>query len=143
MSTGALVAILWVWFLASLALVAVVVATKVGWLTDSSLSDDEVAERFARRHALGVWIALLPGFGFFAAIYLLTRSDSTFSWVYAATAAICFLSLFLYVAVLYRCPRCGAHPSSSVGGTTGLLFFPKKCPRCRAPLLPRHRWAQD
>jgi hypothetical protein len=55
----------------------------------------------------------------------------------------CIAIALAYVRFVYRCPRCGTVPSSGVAGTTGILLFPRKCQKCDAPLLPRHRWAQD
>lgn len=140
---GTSLALIWAWFIACCALVGIVVALKNGWLADPALSNDETSRRFAKRHALGIWLGVLPGIGFFASIWLGVKLKQGAGHLSFVVGVLCFFCLFLYVLVLYRCPRCGTHPSSSIPGTSGLLFFPKKCPRCKAPLVPNHRWAQD
>jgi hypothetical protein len=108
---------------------------------DSSLGDAEASRRFALRHRLGLWFGVLPFLGFFLAGFVFAK----FNGHLGAFAAgwICGLLLLAYVGLMYRCPRCGTVPSSSKPGTTGVLLFPKKCPKCKAPLLPNHRWGQD
>lgn len=108
---------------------------------DSGLDDAETSRRFMRRHSLGSWCGVLPFIGFFVAGFLFSK----FNGHIGAFAAgwICGLLLLAYVGLVYRCPRCGTVPSSSKPGTTGVLLFPKKCPKCKAPLLPHHRWGQD
>lgn len=140
---GTSLALIWAWFIACCALVGIVVALKNGWLADPALSNDETSRRFAKRHALGLWLGVLPGIGFFVSIWLGVRLEQGAGHLSFVLGVLCFFCLFLYVLVLYRCPRCGQHPSSSIPGTSGLLFFPKKCSRCKAPLVPNHRWGQD
>jgi hypothetical protein len=106
---------------------------------DCTLSDEETSRLFARRHGLGLWCGALPFLGFFGAIWLSMDGNP---WAFAC-AWLFGLTAFVYVGLIYRCPRCGTVPSSSTRGTTGVLLFPKKCPKCKAPLLPKHRWAQD
>jgi hypothetical protein len=111
----------------------------VGIGKDDTLSDDEVSRRFAARHRLGLWMALLPFVAFFGTAFISLEGRV---WPVFVGAG-CIAAALAYVGFLYRCPRCGTVPSSSVAGTTGILLFPKKCPKCDVPLLPRHRWAQD
>ena len=108
---------------------------------DSELSDDAAKTQFALRYKLGFWFAVLPAFGFFGSSFLASK----FPWgVYILLFGfLCFLTVFAYVVLLYRCPRCGTVPTSTKSGTTGILLFPKKCSKCKAPLLPDHRWGQD
>jgi hypothetical protein len=108
---------------------------------ESTLSDEETSRRFTRRHGLGLWCAVLPFFGSFAAGWLFIKLDGNL-WAFAC-GWFFIVSALVYVGLIYRCPRCGTVPSSSTPGTTGVLLFPKKCPKCKAPLLPKHRWAQD
>lgn len=108
---------------------------------DGRLGDAETSRRFALRHKLGLWFGLMPFVGFFASGWIFMKFDG--NSVAFGTAWFCGLLLIAYVALIYRCPRCGTVPSSSKRGTTGVLLFPKKCPRCKAPLLPNHRWGQD
>lgn len=108
---------------------------------DSALSEEETSCRFIRRHKLGLWCGVLPLFGFFGAVWLSIKLDGN-PWAFACAWFFFFLA-FVYLGLVYRCPRCGTVPSSSAPGTTGVLLFPKKCPKCKAPLLPKHRWAQD
>jgi hypothetical protein len=108
---------------------------------DGSLSDEEASRRFKRRHGLGLWCGVLPLFGFFAAGLLFIKLDGNL--LAFACGWFLGLTLLVYIGAVYRCPRCGTVPSSSVPGTSGVLLFPKKCPKCKAPLLPNHRWAQD
>ena len=108
---------------------------------DADLSNEETSRRFTKRHALGLWCVVLPFFGFFAAGYGLKQSNGHLGVVFACWA--CFFTMFIYVALVYRCPRCGEVPSSAKRGTSGVLLFPKRCSQCKAPLLPNHRWGQD
>ncbi len=108
---------------------------------DLTISDGEASRRFTKRHALGLWCAVLPFFGFFAAGIGVAKLNGHIGlfvalWVFG-------LLILAYVAFVYRCPRCGKVPHSSQPGTTGVLLFPKRCSNCKAPLLPHHRWAQD
>ena len=141
--SGAFIASIWAWFIACCVLIGILVAVKNGWLADPGLSNDETSKQFGKRHALGLWLGILPGIGFFASTWLGVKLEPRAGHLIFVLGVLCFFCLFLYVLVLYRCPRCGTHPTSSVPGTSGLLFFPKKCPRCKAPLVPNHRWAQD
>jgi hypothetical protein len=108
---------------------------------DTDLSNEETSRRFTKRHALGLWCAVLPFFGFFAAGYGLKQSNGHIAAELALWA--CGLTAFFYIALMYRCPRCGEVPSSAKRGTSGVLLFPKRCSQCKAPLLPNHRWGQD
>lgn len=108
---------------------------------DPSISDDEASRRFAKRHAAGLWCAVLPFVGFFAAGFAVAKLNGhigafVIAWMLG-------LLLLAYVFLVYRCPRCGTVPHSSQPGTMGVLIFPKRCSKCKAPLLPRHRCAQD
>ncbi|MFC5606214.1 hypothetical protein [Variovorax soli] len=113
------------------------------WLTEPTLSDKEAARRFAKRHSLGLWLAVVPGIGFFIAGFLPTKLTASGVPAWIVVGVLCFVPLFFYVTVIFRCPKCGAHPTSSTPGTTGLLILPKRCAKCKAPLLPEHRWGQD
>lgn len=110
---------------------------------DPSLQDSEVASEFGKRHARGLYLAVIPFVGFFGIIVI---SSSVFHRVEPVTfflAWFCMLAAFFYIVFVYRCPRCGTIPTSSKPMTTGVLLFPKKCSKCNAPLLPNHRWGQD
>jgi len=108
---------------------------------DLTISDEEASGRFAKRHALGLWCAVLPFFGFFGA-GIAAEALNEHVAVHVAGWLLGLLML-AYVFLVYRCPRCGMVPRSSQAGATGVLVFPKRCSNCRAPLLPKHRWAQD
>ena len=108
---------------------------------DAGLSNEEASRRFKKRHALLLWCVALPFFGCFAAIYAVVRTNGHIAPQLGFWA--CGLTAFFYIALVYRCPRCGEVPSSSKRGTSGVLLFPKRCSRCKAPLLPNHRWGQD
>jgi len=108
---------------------------------DASLSDEKTTHRFRKRYALGLWMAVLPFFGFFAALLISIRLNGDL--LAFAACWIFGLLLLAYVALIYRCPRCGTVPKSKSPGTTGVLIFPRRCSKCGASLLPNHRWAQD
>lgn len=112
---------------------------------NSSLSDSEVADTFKKRHAKGLYLAVIPFGGFFAMAYVgvLVQNHSVLSIITFAFGWVLGLTIFFYIAILYRCPRCGTVPTSSAKGTTGVLLFPKKCSKCHAPLLPDHKWGQN
>lgn len=107
-----------------------------------SLDDIEVQKNFRKRHAAGFWFGVVPIFTFFlmASWPVLFGEDDIASFV---LGGIAFLIVFLYIYLVYRCPRCGSVPRSSKLGTGGVIPFPKKCWKCHAPLLPNHRWGQD
>lgn len=105
---------------------------------DESLSDELTAFRFRLRWRLGPILFLIPFLIFITSAFYVKKYPvlMQFDWIFIVTA-------FIYGFFIYRCPRCGDHPKSSRVGTTGILFFPKKCAKCKAPLLPDHPWAQD
>lgn len=102
---------------------------------------DEVQRRFERRYALGLWCAVIPFFGFFAAGVAVAKSQGNI--FFFALGWALGLTLLVYVGLVYRCPRCGAVPVSSKTGTSGVLLVPKRCARCKSTLLGERRWAQD
>lgn len=109
---------------------------------NSGLAPEETQWIFRKRHKKG-WLLFLTPFATFAIFVLLQASrliESNFAFV---ITILVFSVMFFYALVYYRCPRCGTTPTSSRPGTTGVLLFPKKCSKCKAPLLPDHRWAQD
>lgn len=112
---------------------------------DKSLSDSQATAIFKNRHAKGWYLAIIPFFGFFLSIYLVAyfKNNPVLSSIGFGLGWIQGLAVYFYVAILYRCPRCGTVPTSSAKGTTGVLLFPKKCSKCHAPLLPEHKWRQD
>ena len=106
------------------------------------LNDAEVANEFCKRHSAGIYFGLLPLFLFFFFIWLATQEILP-QWVCFGMGLMSHVVVFFYVMIYYRCPRCGSTPISSQFGTTGVLLFPKKCAKCKAPLLPDHKLGQD
>ena len=139
MSNGQLLGVLWLWIIWSGVMVGVVVAAHRGWMIRPELSDAAVPQEFSKRYALGLWLGLLPAIGFFAGIYLGINVSEGAPYFFAL-AVVCFHCLFFYVAVLYRCPRCGTIPTSTIPGTTGIPFRPQRCNKCRGELLSVDRW---
>lgn len=109
---------------------------------DETLTAEKTAAIFKKRYRLGFWCALVPFCGVWPIPFLVIKHKS-FELILAMVFLIFVLTIFAYVHFIYRCPRCGTVPKSSEIGTTGILFVPKKCNRCQAPLLPNHRWGQD
>jgi DNA-directed RNA polymerase subunit RPC12/RpoP len=109
---------------------------------NSRMSSDETQIEFARRYKSGLFFFLIP-FAIFAALITLPQVQGLSEEAVVFLAFCAFFVMFFYALVYYRCPRCGTTPTSSQPGTTGVLLFPKKCSKCKAPLLPDHRWAQD
>jgi hypothetical protein len=102
------------------------------------LSNEEVHKEFHHRWKLGLMLFVFP--------FIMSFGVALFGGkhTYASVLVGIFnLTAFTYGFFIYRCPRCGDHPKSSRVGTTGILFFPKKCAKCKAPLLPDHPWGQD
>jgi hypothetical protein len=112
------------------------------FISNSSLTDAEVADEFRIRHRRGLFFAVLPFCMVLLIAYLLYVDKEQYEWLVPMTG-VGLLIVFLYAMIYYRCPRCGATPISSQFGTTGVLLFPKKCAKCKAPLLPDHKWGQD
>jgi hypothetical protein len=113
------------------------------WIKGNSrLTPEETQWAFKNRRKKG-WLLFLAPFVTFSILVLLQASrfiESNFAFV---ITIFVFFVMFFYALVYYRCPRCGTTPTSSRPGTTGVLLFPKRCSKCKAPLLPDHRWAQD
>lgn len=107
---------------------------------DEHLAGDEVQRRFRKRYSLGLWCAVLPCVGFFAAGIAAAKFQN---------AAFVIVGFFLglvvlgYVAFVYRCPKCGAVPVSPKAGTTGVLVAPRACSSCGALLLEGQKWTQS
>lgn len=142
-SDGLMLGAIWLWFAWCCGLVGIVVAAKRGWMTQPTLPASAIADRFALRYKLGLWFGVVPFLGFIGATALLYLFPSSATPFYMAGAVLCFHCVFLYVAVLYRCPRCGTQPTSSTPGTTGILLRPKRCAKCGATLLASGRRRQD
>ncbi len=109
---------------------------------NSRMSSSEAQVEFGKRYKSGLFFFLIP-FAIFAALITLPQVSGLSEETVVLLAFCAFFVLFFYALVYYRCPRCGSTPTSSRPGTTGVLLFPKKCSKCKAPLLPDHRWAQD
>jgi len=107
---------------------------------DSTLSAEETGRRFARRQGLSLWFGVLPFFGAMVAGWLFIQLEDC-AWAFGCFC-IFILLLLVYTCLIDRCPRCGTAPSSKVRGTRGALLFRRKCPKCKAPLLPDPRQAQ-
>jgi hypothetical protein len=54
---------------------------------DADLSNEETSRRFTKRHALGLWCAVLPFAGFFAAGYGLKQSNGHIAAIVAFWAS--------------------------------------------------------
>jgi hypothetical protein len=113
------------------------------WIKGNSrLTTEDTQREFKKRHKKGLLFFLIPFAAFSALVFFqasrLIESNSAFVFT-----ILVFSVMFFYALVFYRCPRCGTTPTSSQPGTSGVLLFPKKCSKCKAPLLPDHRWAQD
>jgi hypothetical protein len=109
---------------------------------DSTLNATETAYIFGHRHKRGLICGAVP-FGLFFLFIWAAAKELIPQWLAIVLGLLFFFIAFIYVMIYYRCPRCGATPISSKFGTTGILLFPKKCAKCKAPLLPDHKWAQD
>jgi hypothetical protein len=109
---------------------------------NSELNDTEVSDEFCKRHRAGVYFGFLPLLLFFLFIWLATQEILP-QWVCFGLGLMSHVVVFFYVMIYYRCPRCGSTPVSSQFGTTGVLLFPKKCSKCKAPLLPDHKLGQE
>lgn len=109
------------------------------WLTGNpNLKRDEVAVEFRKRHSLLMYVVVLP----WLLGMLLAYFREYISYLEIWILVLLLINAF-YLLIYYRCPRCGSTPISSQFGTIGILLFPKKCAKCKAPLLPDHRWGQD
>jgi lipopolysaccharide export LptBFGC system permease protein LptF len=112
------------------------------FISDLFLTDNEVSEEFRRRHRKAFFYVLLPVCAVLAIAYLIYEDKKHYEWL-APIAGLALLILFFYVMIYYRCPRCASTPISTQFGTTGVLLFPKKCAKCKAPLLPDHKFGQE
>lgn len=70
----------------------------MGFGKDETLPDDEVSRRFAARHRLGFWMALLPCLLFAGTAFINGRVWPVFA------AAGCIVVALGYVRFVYRCP---------------------------------------
>jgi hypothetical protein len=52
-------------------------------------------------------------------------------------------ALLIFLIVNYRCPRCNEIPISGKPMTGGVLWFPRKCWNCDAPLMPNHPFSSE
>jgi TRAP-type uncharacterized transport system fused permease subunit len=108
---------------------------------DWTRSKEENVRIFKKRHKLAVWMVFLP-----LALLLMNFVSEKYYFGYSAKMfvldIIWILPLLFYMFVIYRCPKCGQTPYSSQNRAQGVLFFPKKCVRCKAPLLPDHPFGQ-
>jgi hypothetical protein len=109
---------------------------------DSRMSAEDAGKDFKNRYVKGSFLFLFPMAMFFLLNWLIA-SHRVDSLIFSLMSVFSFFVMFFYALVYYRCPRCGTTPTSSQAGTTGVLLFPKRCSKCKAPLLPDHRWAQD
>lgn len=109
---------------------------------NSRLTTEDTQREFKKRHKNGLLFFLIP-FAIFAGLICFPQGPGVNETVVVSLAFCAFFVMFFYALVFYRCPRCGTTPTSSQPGTSGVLLFPKKCSKCKAPLLPDHRWAQD
>jgi hypothetical protein len=109
---------------------------------DSLMSAGNAGKEFKNRYRRGLFLFLIPMAMFFLVNWLIA-SQRVDSLIFSLMSVVSFFVLFFYALVYYRCPRCGTTPTSSRPGTAGVLLFPKKCSKCKAPLLPDHRWAQE
>jgi amino acid permease len=109
---------------------------------DSLMSAENAGKEFKNRYRRGLFLFLIPMAMFFLVNWLIA-SQRVDSLIFSLMSVVSFFVLFFYALVYYRCPRCGTTPTSSRPGTTGVLLFPKICSKCKAPLLPDHRWAQE
>lgn len=112
------------------------------FFADLSLTDKEVENEFRTRHRRALLFVVLPLCVVLTIAYLIYEDKKRYEWLVPMTG-IGMLIIFFYVMIYYRCPRCGSTPISSQFGTTGVLLFPKKCAKCKAPLLPDHKLGQE
>ncbi|WP_143694868.1 hypothetical protein [Variovorax sp. JS1663] len=107
---------------------------------DETIADNLLSKRFRKRHRLGIACIAFPlGYCFFLVPIMVKMIDPRI----AIALACIFISLALsYIHSIYRCPRCGTRPIGGVPGTTGILLFPKKCSKCKGPLLSDDKWSQ-
>jgi hypothetical protein len=115
----------------------------IGW--DENLAKSEVPAIFKRRHKTAFWNGVIPVicFGLIGYFGTLDPSLKSYEFYIFFAALFCFLWAYIFLMLSYRCPRCGQIPYSSLSRTGGILLFPKKCCKCKAPLLPDHPWAQE
>jgi hypothetical protein len=113
----------------------------IGW--DNSLPKSEAAAIFKRRHRAAFWHGLIPFATFMVIGFCFVRFPELkpYGFYIVGFSFVFFLWAYIFVMLCYRCPRCGRIPYT----VSGVWVFPKKClnPKCRAPLLPDHPWAQE
>jgi hypothetical protein len=113
---------------------------------DEMLESSAVRSIFKKRHRLGVFGVVMPFIFLLIAFGLVIGKvlDKNFAEIVIVPVVfLCIVVIFLYLHFIYRCPKCGAVPRSSVRGTIGVIPFPKKCWQCDSSLLLGHRWGQD